>query len=477
MAAADILVVEDSAIQAELLRREMVGKGLAVRLARDGAEGLAALRAQRADLVISDVTMPVMDGYAMCQAIKGDPALRDVPVILLTALSDVTDVIRGLSAGADAYITKPFDPARLAERARHLLDHPPAAPPAGEDSPLTLELAGERHAVTAGRAQILDLLVSTYENAVLQNRELHRMQEALRALNEQLEQRVRERTAALAAEEARAREAELRYRTLFEQLSDGALLVDPASLAMIEFNDAAFRQLGHTRAEFATLTLRDLALPEARPAIEGCAHEAVLRGHEAVEIGAAARDGARREVRVTMKAIELGGRPLLHCVLHDITEERRSQALAIELRVNAERIGQLEREIAAFERLAPRDQAPAGGQARATGEAFVRNVERYAHLLDLAVERQAYRVEHDVSGALGALAEELGTRRAGARDVVEIHGQALRQKVGGLKPELKWAYNEEGRLMVLELMGHLAGYYRDRSSLQSGTTGADRRPA
>ncbi len=66
----------------------------------------------------------------------------------------------------------------------------------------------------------------------------------------------------------------------------------------------------------------------------------------------------------------------------------------------------------------------------------------------------------DTSGALRAVADELGAVGAGPREVVALHGKSLRIKVDGLKQELKWAYIEEGRLMVLELMGYLADFYR-----------------
>ena len=71
--------------------------------------------------------MPVMDGYAMCHAIKSDPALQDIPIILLTALSDPEDIIRGLNAKADNYLTKPYDEDTLLTRIEHLL--------ANQDSP------------------------------------------------------------------------------------------------------------------------------------------------------------------------------------------------------------------------------------------------------------------------------------------------------------------------------------------------------
>jgi two-component system sensor histidine kinase/response regulator len=117
----DILVVEDSATQAELLRRTLTHRGYTVTIADHGAHALAIVRERPPTLILSDIAMPVMDGYAMCHAIKSDPALEDIPIILLTALSDPEDIIRSLNARADNYLTKPYDEDTLVARIEHLL--------------------------------------------------------------------------------------------------------------------------------------------------------------------------------------------------------------------------------------------------------------------------------------------------------------------------------------------------------------------
>src|SRR5438105_1906192 len=92
----EILIAEDSRTQAALLEHLLEQGGYRVRATEDGAAALAAARGRRPDLVISDVEMPVMGGYEMCRALKDDAGLRGVPVILLTSLSDPSDVLRGL---------------------------------------------------------------------------------------------------------------------------------------------------------------------------------------------------------------------------------------------------------------------------------------------------------------------------------------------------------------------------------------------
>jgi len=89
----EILIVEDSPVEAELLRRVLARAGYTVNVARNGEEGLQAARAHRPDLVMSDINMPVMNGYQLCRAVKYDDELWNIPLMLLTALSEAEDII------------------------------------------------------------------------------------------------------------------------------------------------------------------------------------------------------------------------------------------------------------------------------------------------------------------------------------------------------------------------------------------------
>lgn len=168
--ASTILIVEDSAVQAELLRRTIKAAGYATLIARSGAEGLAAATAAHPAAVISDIAMPGMDGYEMCKRLRQDPTLRAMPVILLTKLSESTDVIRGINAGASYYVTKPYDGHYLLSRLKALL----AEPFTGDDATIrtTVEIEGQHYEVNADARRLLTLLISTYSNSVLQYREL-----------------------------------------------------------------------------------------------------------------------------------------------------------------------------------------------------------------------------------------------------------------------------------------------------------------
>jgi putative two-component system response regulator len=116
-----VLVVDDVAANRDLIDGLLEGRGYDVRQARDGAEALAIVRASQPDVVLLDIDMPVMDGISVCRAIKDDPITRLIPVVLITAASDRETRIRGLEAGADDFLTKPFDGTELLVRTRVLL--------------------------------------------------------------------------------------------------------------------------------------------------------------------------------------------------------------------------------------------------------------------------------------------------------------------------------------------------------------------
>lgn len=114
----DILLVDDDQNLVTLLGDYLRGQGFAVRTAANGRDGLRALYERRADLVVLDVTMPLKDGWA---TLKGIREISDVPIIMLTARGDESDVLRGFSLGADDYVTKPFSFAQLTARIRAVL--------------------------------------------------------------------------------------------------------------------------------------------------------------------------------------------------------------------------------------------------------------------------------------------------------------------------------------------------------------------
>lgn len=167
-----LLIVEDSHTQALVLKQFLTDNGFDVVCVENAHVALRWLQSNTPALIISDVLMPEIDGFALCETIKHTPQIRNVPVVLLTQLSEPEDIVRGLECGADHFVTKPFDNALLLAQISNILlnqqlrSHPVAV----ED--VEVYFGGNRHIINSERAQILDLLLSTYEGVVQQKREL-----------------------------------------------------------------------------------------------------------------------------------------------------------------------------------------------------------------------------------------------------------------------------------------------------------------
>jgi DNA-binding response OmpR family regulator len=175
-----ILLVDDSATQLEALRLLLESESFDVTTAASGEDALAVFESRSFDLILSDVVMPGMSGYEVCREIKRRADDAAPPsVVLLTSLADPTDIVRGLECGADNYITKPYDPEQLVARLHRVLENRRlrAGIPSSERVPIRFR--GEEFEISSGREQILELLLSSFEELVHTNEAL---QESKRAL-------------------------------------------------------------------------------------------------------------------------------------------------------------------------------------------------------------------------------------------------------------------------------------------------------
>ena len=116
-----ILIVDDNPANVEILQMRLMANNYDIITATDGETGLAAAREKHPDLILLDIMMPIMDGLEVCRCLKGDPSLPFMPIILVTAKSDSKDVVAGLEAGGDEYLTKPVDHAALVARVKSML--------------------------------------------------------------------------------------------------------------------------------------------------------------------------------------------------------------------------------------------------------------------------------------------------------------------------------------------------------------------
>jgi signal transduction histidine kinase len=187
-----VLIAEDSATQAQRLQHILEQQGYRVTATANGRLALEAAQRSKPALIISDVMMPEMNGYELCGRIKADAHLADVPVVLVTTLSDPHDVIRGLECGADNFILKPYDSDQLLRRIQFVLVNSQMLRSEQAGMGLEIVFSGQRHFITADRLQILNLLLSTYEAAMQRNAELSSTRDTLRQTNVELERLTRE---------------------------------------------------------------------------------------------------------------------------------------------------------------------------------------------------------------------------------------------------------------------------------------------
>jgi DNA-binding response OmpR family regulator len=116
-----VLVVDDDPVIVRLLEVNFEMEGFAVVTAVDGMDGVEKARAEQPDVIVSDVMMPKLNGLELTVALKSDDTTKHIPVILLSAKAQVGDIRAGLDAGADDYVTKPFEPLDLIDRVTKLL--------------------------------------------------------------------------------------------------------------------------------------------------------------------------------------------------------------------------------------------------------------------------------------------------------------------------------------------------------------------
>lgn len=324
-----ILLAEDSPTQAQQTRHVLESEGYQVETARNGREALDLALKTKPSLVISDVMMPEMDGYELCRQIRASAVLSQVPIILLTSLSDPEDIIKGLACGADNFVTKPFNPEYLLNRIHFIFTNQKFRSDERATIGVEIVFAGRKHFITSDKLQILNLLFSTYETAVQKNKELIRAQAELRALAEDLENRVQQRTAALTREIAERKEAEERVReqaALLDKASD-AIFVTDLDGRVTQWYQGAQGVYGWTEAEAVGKTAGAL-LQNVFSQPENLMKETLQTGEWLGELSHRTKDGETVFVQSRWTLLrDENGKPKSVLVINtDITEKKQSEA-------------------------------------------------------------------------------------------------------------------------------------------------------
>jgi DNA-binding response OmpR family regulator len=156
-----ILLVEDSPTQAQRAQLILQREGYDVALAPDGCEGLDRALKEPPDLVVTDIVMPRMDGYQLCREMKDRAETKDIPVVMLTTKGDIMDIIKGLGAGADNFITKPYEGSLLIARIEKIFENLNLKGQNLQTEDTQLADFTGKVAMTTDRFQILSLLLST----------------------------------------------------------------------------------------------------------------------------------------------------------------------------------------------------------------------------------------------------------------------------------------------------------------------------
>lgn len=241
---------------------------------------------------------------------------------------------------------------------------------------------------------------------------------------------------------------------------------------IIECNSLATRVFGYPRSEILGLNISALLKIEADEdwgKIMGCVElESSWRG----DIMAIARDGKESPVEMTISKavsdVDVNAAANIICFMRDLTERKRADETEAQAQAQAERIEQMEKELRSLERLSQSSTTAVTAQlfdaaplSDSLPDTFDELVVQYGELLDQALEQRAYKVNYDISGNLRSIAEQMGFLKAGPRDVVKLHSTVLQGKTRDVPSAKARAYLEEGRVLVLELMGYLSSFYRN----------------
>lgn len=246
-----IVIAEDSAAQAARLQFILEDNGYVVFHGKNGKKALELIQNHKPGLVISDIMMPEMDGFQLAKTIKDNSELCNIPIILLTTLSGLADILKGLESGADNYLIKPYNENDLLSKVEAVFNTGKTGISRLRGSNLTISYNDYLYNIDTDSTKLADFLITTYETALQKNNALEQSQTELRLLNESLEDKVEARKCELMKEVIERKqyqdaleESELKYRNLVNNALVGVFITDLEGV--IHFaNDAFCKMLNY----------------------------------------------------------------------------------------------------------------------------------------------------------------------------------------------------------------------------------------
>lgn len=298
-----ILIVDDIEENRYLLRVLLEGNGYMVEQAVNGGDAVVRALAEPPDLVISDILMPVIDGYTLCRIWKSDERLKRAPFIFYTSTyTDPRDEHLAFDMGADAFIVKPEEPDVFLERIKATLA---MVKEDGMSSPREPRVGNET-------------ILKNYSEALI--RKLEQKMIELEGVNRKLEEEIAKKNII----EHDLRESEQLFRNIFHQHSAVKLIIDPSTGAVVDANRSAELFYGWSRAQLLEMKIYNINLlpPESvKTAMKSVINQQKTR----FEFRHKRADGSVRDVEVFSSNIQLEGKVFLHSIIHDITDRKKAE--------------------------------------------------------------------------------------------------------------------------------------------------------
>jgi two-component system cell cycle response regulator len=283
-----ILIVEDSMTQALRLHYILEQQNFHVAVVANAAEALSFIRAQSPAVIVSDIMMPDMDGYELCKRIKAERETKDIPIILLTALSEPEDILKALDCDADSFILKPYEDSFIISTIRSILANKELNKYTHATIGVEIVYSGKKHFISMDRIQILDNLIASLERAVHRNVELKQQNQALENALKTI------------------RVLETNHRAMLDNNGDGMIVVSPEGI--VRYVNPAAQKL----------------FKESASALIGQSFQFPLEVGkiQEIHIGYTMTDHTVAEIRVIQ--MEWEGESAYLVTLHDITDRKKA---------------------------------------------------------------------------------------------------------------------------------------------------------